>query len=111
MAKLPAGDLDRRIVIQRATITYDGLNNPQQSWATLATVWASKLDLYDSERLAAKEVGADMTTRFQIRYSTTVSGVNPKDRLTYAGKTYSIVNVKEIGREQGLEITANARID
>ena len=111
MGKLLAGKMDRRITLQRATVTYDALNNPVQTWATLATVWASKEDISDSERVAAKEVGAEITTRFQIRYSTDVSDLNPKDRLTYNSDTYQIVGVKEIGRREGLEITSVARID
>jgi SPP1 family predicted phage head-tail adaptor len=105
------GKLDRRIVLQQATTTYDALNNPVKTWATLATVWASKTDLSDTERVQAAEVGADMTTRFQIRHSNTVSVINPKDRLTYAGNTYQIVAVKEIGRNEGYEITAVVRTD
>jgi len=111
MGMLAAGRLDRRITLQQATITYDALNNPAQTWSTLATVWASKMDIRDSERVAAQEVGADITTRFQIRYSDAVSDINPKDRLTFDGRTYEIVNVKEIGRREGLEISAVARID
>jgi SPP1 family predicted phage head-tail adaptor len=105
------GKLDRRIALQQATTTYDALNNPVKTWTTLATVWASKMDLSDTERVQAAEVGADMTTRFQIRHSNTVSVINPKDRLTYAGNTYQIVAVKEIGRNEGYEITAVVRTD
>jgi SPP1 family predicted phage head-tail adaptor len=81
------------------------------TWATLATVWASRQDIRDSERVAAQEVGADITTRFQIRYSSEVAGVNPKDRINFDGSIYEIVAVKEIGRREGLELTAAARTD
>jgi SPP1 family predicted phage head-tail adaptor len=108
---LQAGAMDRRIALQQATVTYDALNNPTETWATLATVWASKEDLSDSERVAAAEVGAAMTTRFRIRYSLKVSGINPKDRLTFDGNTYEVVNTKEIGRREGIEITATFRTD
>jgi SPP1 family predicted phage head-tail adaptor len=111
MGSLAAGPMDRRITLQQATITYDALNTPTETWATLATVWASKEDLSDSERVAAAEVGAAMTTRFRIRYSLKVSGINPKDRLTFDGNTYEVVNTKEIGRREGIEITATFRTD
>lgn len=111
MGELRTGSLDRRITLQRATVTTDSFNNPVQTWATLVTVWASKLDVRDSERVAAKEVGAEIGTRFQIRWSETVRDLNPKDRLVYADRTYEIVNVKEVGRREGLEISALARID
>src|SRR5262245_20493120 len=105
------GKLDRRITLQQATVTYDSLNNPIQTWGDLATVWASRQDMSDTERVAASEVGADMTTRFQIRWSNLVSVLNPKDRLTFDGNSYEIVNVKEIGRREGIEITAVVRTD
>lgn len=108
---LAAGKLDRRIALQRFTATRDALNNPVDAWLLLATVWASKLDVRDSERFAAKEVGAEIGTRFQLRYSATVADLNPKDRISYNGRTYDIVGVKEIGRREGLEITAIARAD
>lgn len=108
---MKAGDLDRRIAIERATETQDDFGEPIQTWATLATVWASKEDIRDTERFMAQQVGAEVTTRFQIRYSATVASVNPKDRVVYDGRVYDIAGVKEIGRREGLEITAVARAD
>jgi SPP1 family predicted phage head-tail adaptor len=106
-----AGALDRRIVIQRVTTSPNEFNAPVETWSTLATVWASKSDLKDGERMQAGEVASTITTRFRIRYSTTVADVNPKDRIAHDGLTYDIVTVKEIGRSEGIEITAAARND
>lgn len=108
---MQAGKLDRRLTLERATVTYDSFNSPVYTWATLATVWGEKKEISDGERLSAQEKGADITTRFQIRYSTTVADLNPKDRLTYDSRTYDIVGVKELGRRDGLEITTKARTD
>lgn len=104
-----AGELDRRITIQRATTTTNAFNEPVQTWADLVTVAAGKQDVRDSERWAAGEVGADITTRFQIRWSSTVANVDERDRLLFDGRVYGIQHVKEIGRREGLEITATAR--
>lgn len=106
-----AGDLDRRVTIERFTTTRDDFNNPVPDWAVLATVSASVEHIRDAERWTAQEVGASATMRFQIRYSSTVADLNAKDRLVYDGDTFDIVAVKEIGRRQGLEITAAARAD
>lgn len=109
---MDAAKLDRRIRIERATMGRDTMNNlVATGWSTLTTVWASKEDVRDAERVAAQEVGAEITTRFRIRWSTRVADVNPKDRLVFAGRIYQIVAVKEIGRRDGLEISATARID
>lgn len=106
-----AGLLDRRITLKRATVTTNEFNEPVYSWSTLATVSAAKLDLSDRERLAFGEMAAEIITRFRIRWSSTVSDLNPKDKLVHAGRTYEIYAVKEMGRHVGLEITAVARAD
>lgn len=106
-----AGELDRRITIQRYGITYNEDNEPVEGFSDLATVWASAQYASDGERVRAAEVGATITIRFQIRYSSTVASVNPKDRVLYDGKVFDISAVKELGRREGLEISAAAAAD
>lgn len=111
---ISAGKLDRRIALQRYMETRDDFNNPVLTWAALATVSASKEDIRDSERMAAQETGSEITTRFQIRWSTAVADLNTKDRLEFpidSGRYFNIVAVKEIGRREGIEISAAARAD
>jgi SPP1 family predicted phage head-tail adaptor len=103
---------NREIVIQRATVTQDpGSGENVETWADLATVWAEMMPLSDGERVKAAEVSAEITTRFRILWSSTVSTVNPKDRLTFDGKTWDIWGVKELGYREGIEITASARAE
>lgn len=106
-----AGKLDRRITLERFTATRDEFNEPVETWGTLATVSASYEPLSDGEKFRASETAAEASARFAIRYSTTVADLNPKDRLTFEGDPWEIVRVKEIGRREGLEITATARAD
>jgi SPP1 family predicted phage head-tail adaptor len=110
--EMKATGRNREIVIQRATVTQDpGSGENVETWATFATVWAEMTPVSDGERIKAAEVSAEITTRFRILWSTTVSTVNPKDRLTFDGKTWDIWGVKEIGFREGIEITASARAD
>lgn len=107
-----AGRLDRRITIQHKTVAQNELGEEVETWADHATVWASKFDVSDGEKVAAAEVSATITTRFQIRYSSDVAEINPgDDRVVFDGRTYDIWGVKEIGRREGIEITAAARAD
>ena len=106
-----AGKLDRRITISRATETRDAVNAIVQTWADLVTVWASKRDVSDGERFQSGTRNASKMTRFQIRWSPTVADVNAKDRVVFEGITYDIQNAKELGRREGIEITASARTD
>lgn len=106
-----AGPLDRRITIRRATVETNDFGEEVPTWCDLATVWASTEAIRDSERFAASEVRAERTDRFQIRYSQKVADVGPKDRLVYGDRIFGIVAVKELGRREGLEITASTRAD
>ena len=118
MARVPdgvgevrSGPLDRRVTIQRATVTVDDFGGETTAWSDVATVWGSKTDVPDGERWRAAEVAATITTRFQIRWSADVSSVSPKDRLYCEGRTYDISHIKELPRRVGLEITARARAE
>ena len=106
-----AGKLDRKIVLQRFTSTLDDYNEPVKTWATLATRSASYEPISDGERFRAGETAANASARFVIRYSAAVADLNPKDRLTFEGTVHDILHVKEIGRREGIEITATARAD
>lgn len=107
--------MDRRITILRAATTENDFGEAVTSWSDLVTVWAAKEDIRDGERFRAQEVAADITTRFRIRWSGAVDGVTPRDRVReerpFGERTYNIVSCKEIGRREGIEITASARID
>lgn len=111
MTGLDAGTLDRRIILRRFTIAYDQWNQPTEAWADLASVRSSWRRATASEQLTSLQVGAMVTDIFEIRWSPTVEDVNPKDRLTYAGRDYDISEVTEIGRRDGLLIRATARVD
>ncbi|QDP57384.1 MAG: putative head completion protein [Prokaryotic dsDNA virus sp.] len=110
---MDAGRMDRRITLERFTeVGRDAFNDPIMDWAPICPpVWASKEDIRDGERWSAQEVGAEVTTRFQVRWSSAVADFNPKDRVLFGGRVYDVVAAKEIGRREGLEITANARAD
>ena len=111
MAELGAGDLDRRITIRRATITFDAFNSPVESWADLVTVWAKRTDASAAESYRAQEIGAQITARFTVRWSSDVDDVNPKDRISFGGREYNITAVRDVGRNQWREIDAVARAD
>jgi len=106
-----AGKLDRRITLERFGTTYNEWNEPVSGWAALGTRWASKTDISDGEKLRAAQVGASVTTRFQVRYDSVTKTLTAADRLTCEGKEYGIVGTKEIGRREGIEITATTGND
>ena len=105
---IAAGDLDRRITIERAIITADEYGNSVESWGAFATVWSKVTHVSDGEKWKAAEVGAHVDTRFLIRWGFSVT---PLDRVIYDGRVYSINGVKEIGRREGQELSTSARAD
>lgn len=104
--------IDRKIRLERATTTQDaGSGEEVQTWGLLAEVWASKKDVSDRERIASAEVAAEITTRFVVRWDSSYSDVNAKDRLVCEGVTYQISGTKELGRHEGIEISSARRND
>ncbi len=108
---LAAGPMDRRITLERSSTAPDAFNEPVQTWSILAEVAASYEPLSDGERFRAGETAATASARFVIRYSRAVAGLNPKNRLIFEGAAWEILRVKEIGRREGLEISATVRAD
>ncbi len=106
-----AGDLDRRITIERSSIIGDdGFGNPVYGWAPLATVAASRADVSDTERVAYGGIIAELVSRLVIRAGGPAGTVHSFDRLDYDGESWEIMGVKETkqGRNRFLEITAKA---
>lgn len=111
MTGLRAGHLDREIVIERATVIANSMNEDVPSWSLLAERWASALPVKDGERFQAGEVQSEITMRFQIRWTTETADLDERDRVTFDGRVYDIHGVKEIGRRVGQEISAAARAE
>ena len=107
------GTLDRRITIRRFSVMPNEFNEPIESWADLTSVWAKRTDASATESYRAQEVGAQISARFVIRYSTQVADVNPRDRIAFQGREYNITRVGEpVGtRNRWLEIDAVARAE
>lgn len=103
--------MDRRVQFQRAAVFDDGFAEVERFGDYGQPVWAKKTDISDAERLRAGEVQAMLTARFVMRWSNFTSSLTPKDRIKCDGKSFRIFGIKEIGRREGLEITAGARVD
>lgn len=108
---MEAGALDRRVRIHRRNGAINAFGEQAETWLDLGAVWASRRDVSDAERMAAAELGGAVTTRFRVRYSSLTSQIGARDRLVSEGRTYEVTGVKEIGRREGVEITAVARTE
>lgn len=105
-----AGHLDRRVTLATVAATNTGTGYTETA-TTLGKVWASRKDVSDAEKAAAGTVEGTVRARFIVRSSSLTRGLKPKDRLTEGGLVFEIVGVKQVGRRDMLEITAEARLD
>lgn len=103
-------NLDRRVTIHRQTVSNGGTGH-SETWGTLGTVWAARTDVSDAEKIAAGGVYGTVAARFVVRSSSISRLIRPADRLVMGGLTFEIVGIKELGRQDYLEITAEARRD
>jgi SPP1 family predicted phage head-tail adaptor len=104
------GTMDRRITIQRATLSANAYGERAETWGTLATVWAEvQYKVGGGESLQSDQVFSEQRVHFIIRYSSDVSSVKPSDRVSYNGSSYQIEGVQEIGRGEGLRIVTTLR--
>ena len=98
--------MDRRVEIQSYTTTRDDWNQPNKTWTTLASVWASKHDKRSGEILENQQTVNLNQSTFRIRYR---SGLDTSMRILYDSTEYYIIGIRELGRKEGLEVTTESR--
>ena len=105
------GTMDRRITIQRATLSANAYGERAETWDTLAAIWAEVQYKEGSGREAVQsdQIYSSQPVHFIIRYSSDVSDIRPSDRVRYDGLTYQIEGIQEIGRQEGLRIVTTLR--
>lgn len=98
---MKAGKLDREITIERQGEPYDdGYTTVPGEWEALATVPAQVMEQGGHEYLTAEAVEATERLVFRVRWME----VKTTDRVRYGEQLCNIMNVKELGRFDGLEI-------
>ncbi|RMC37499.1 head-tail adaptor protein [Paracoccus alkanivorans] len=108
-----AGDLDRRVQFRRDFGSVGPLGQTED-WQDHGTpIWARRRDMSDRDRetAIAGSIYAEIASRFVVRSTQFTRNITAKDRLVEGGREFRITGIKEIGRCDGLEITAIARVD
>jgi SPP1 family predicted phage head-tail adaptor len=111
---MKGGKLDRRITIQRRTVTQDNAGEPIETWTDLSVRRpASVAPLTGSERLVGENIIAKEQVQFRIRWSTVVADLSPLDRIIYPSSDspneshiYDIIQASEVGRREEIMIMA-----
>lgn len=103
-----AGQFDRVIEIWRYTqIGLDPIFNvPILEWAAIHTIRAKTSFLRAAERIGSGQEFAVRELRFTTRY---FDDLQPTDVIRFDGDNWDIEGIAEIGRREGLEISATWR--
>lgn len=118
-----AGELDRRIDIQRGTATQSGSGAVSYEWSNVATAYPAKYrgaGRRNAERDREPQKQAGQEVEFTIRYRADLASLNPKDRIIYpalmAGlsppdeitedRVFDVLECYELGRRDWLVIRA-----
>lgn len=96
-----AGKLDRIIDIQRHAMTVDDYGTEMEAWTTVATVRAQLIQSSTEEFMRSFGSSEESTVIFRVRYREDFS---PPDRVTYRGQSFDIKEIKELGRQDGLDL-------
>ena len=102
-----AGKLDRRVEIRSQTLSQDNAGQPIPTTVLVATVWAHAEQLRGREPFQGDQFNAQQLAVFQIRWR---SDIDETMTITHDGETYDIQSIREIGRREGLEISALALV-
>lgn len=87
---MDAGRLNRRVRIEVNTPTRNALGEDVPSWSLVAEVWAAKLPIRGAELIRIRSAGAELTTRFLIRYR---PGILPTMRIVEGSTEFEILEV------------------
>ena len=87
-----AGELRRRIAVQRRDVGQDSTGQPVETWATLFMAWADIAPLNGKELMAASAVQSEVTHEISVRYRPELS--DPKTvaqyRVLYGTRVFNI---------------------
>lgn len=90
----PAGKRNRRIIIQRKTVTADADGYKIETWATHKSPMAWVQNMTGREFFSVQKLFSEMQTLFIISY---ISGITSADRVSYGGVYYDILSALDIG--------------
>ena len=100
-----AGDLDRKIKVEKATLTRNTAGESISTWATFAEVWAKVEPVAGREFFQLAQAQAQVDVKFTIRW---LVGLTHDMRIIFDSRTYDIVHLAEFYRDNRIEIMGKA---
>lgn len=109
---MKAGNLDRRVTIQReGAPTDNGIEETDGVLADYATRWASwkpanGREVFENLGREAKAGGT-----FWLRYDSETAAIEETDKVLFDGRLWDIIGIQEIARREGIELIVAAGDD
>jgi SPP1 family predicted phage head-tail adaptor len=99
------GLFNKRITIQKRTVTSDEYGNQTETWTDYKKVWAMIKTVKGSEYVAGGAERTELIYRFIIRFQ---AGINADIRIVYKDMTFSIIEppINDDERNRTLTILA-----
>lgn len=93
MKAMKAGKLRKRLIIKRATIAADSLNDQIPTPATLATVWGEIMPTSGREFWLSDQARAESSHVVTMRWpgSLVTNGLLARDQLVYGTRVFEVV--------------------
>jgi len=106
---IAAGQRDRLITVQRATVTTDDYGQEVPSWSNLQQAWARvRFGTAQEKREAAMESGSQSAS-FEVLPSAVLLGARLTDRISFDGSFWDLTEVAPLDR-QTLRFTATRSV-
>ena len=95
--KVDIGRLDKRITIQKCTVTADTKRNQIPEWTDYYTCWAAVNGGSNREYWQAREQHEENIVNFKVRYCNFLKSLNKTDyRIVFDGRIYDITFIDNI---------------
>jgi len=91
---IPAGLRNRRIQIDRLTVTRDAYGSPVNTWRPWAQRWAYIQPVRGNELMEGQNLTEKQFVRMQFEYT---SDLKAKDRISIEQETYNIREIIDVG--------------
>jgi head-tail adaptor len=103
---IPAGKLQHFVTIERAQRLKTGTAGTVSTvWTAHATARAELVEQVATDEQKPSGTSVRERLTFRLRYL----AITPADRLRFRDRQFGIVQVRELGRRQGLEIVCEAQ--
>lgn len=103
---MTAGQRNRMIAFQKATVTEDAYGGEQSAWSDYATTFAEVRFGTGQERREAAQEQAGQSATFIVAWSPALADVKLRDRITFDGGNWDITSVAPVGLNKELHFTA-----